>query len=180
MRVLRWIRSYPEAVLAVAVAALAVWVVADWSSPGNSPRAGGPARVLPDRDGGVASATLFEPPPARPMAAADGPGHEQPAPVPVSVLPKLKAGMTRSQVEELLGLPAPDQVQPVTLGDGRLTYRTAYELAELDLPPTVRPIQPRPRVPAPPRDPSSVVALEFDASRPGHPLVQVLYPDPLF
>jgi hypothetical protein len=46
---------------------------------------------------------------------------------------------------------------------------------------TIRPFLSRSRVLPPPSEPGSVViALEFDASRPGHPLVEVLYPDPLF
>ena len=48
--------------------------------------------------------------------------------------------MTRVEVETLLGPPGADDVSPVFTADGRTTYRMAYELADPDTPPTVRPL----------------------------------------
>lgn len=103
------------------------------------------------------------------------------------VLPKLKPGMTRVEIEDLLGPPTSNSLQPVVAADGRLTYHTAYELADPDPLMTVRPIRaggrrlPTPPVadPGPPAPPA-LLALEFDASKPGHPLIGVVYLDPLF
>ncbi len=108
-------------------------------------------------------------------------------------LPKLKPGMTRVEVEEILGPPAADALHPVTVNEGRVTYRTAYALAEPDAPLTIRPLKasvrrlpPIPREIAPQVAPTAratataAVALEFDASKPGHPLVEIHFLDPLF
>ena len=98
----------------------------------------------------------------------------------VVALPALKPGMTRAEVEGLLGLPPADQIQGVTVNEGRMTYRTTYELSEQGVPMTIRPIKSRARVPSRSVAPHSSIALEYDASQPGHPLLQVLYSDPLF
>ena len=169
MRVLRRIRNHPVAVLCVAAAGLGAWVAADLLGLRDTPRNPPPLRALPKPP--VALLAEREAP-APPAVAARG------LPVPVEVLPRLKPGMTRVEVEGLLG--SPDRVCPVSADDGRLTYRTAYELADPELPMTIRPILIRPRLAPRPGDPKSLVALEYDASRPGHPLVEVFYPDPLF
>ena len=81
-----------------------------------------------------------------------------------------------------MGVPAAQDILPATVADGRVTYHTAYE-ADFAPVPTVRPIKfPLPRPPAATRDPvgRTVVTLEYDASKPGHPLLGVHYPDPLF
>jgi hypothetical protein len=95
-------------------------------------------------------------------------------------LPLLRPGMKRVEVEFFLGPPTPDRILPVTLNDGRLTYSTAYELTDLEPPMTIRPIRPQPRVSSPNDGPRSMIGLVFDASEPGHPLLHILYPDPLF
>jgi hypothetical protein len=80
--------------------------------------------------------------------------------------------MSRTEVEGVLGPPPADRVLPVR-GDAA-TYLTGYPALFGPVPPvqiTRRTLPPRP---------DAHVALEFDASRPGHPLVQVHYPDPLF
>ncbi|MBY0458609.1 MAG: hypothetical protein K2V38_14815, partial [Gemmataceae bacterium] len=71
-------------------------------------------------------------------------------------------------------------IAPVQVTEGGLTYRVAYE-ADFGPPPTVRPVQPLTkgtdkgaRAPAVP-----LITLEFDATRPGHPLVRVHIPQPL-
>jgi hypothetical protein len=178
MRVLRHIRDNPILVLTVAVVGLITWVAADLLIP-PSPKE---VSILPD-------SLQFSPPPRLlpgPGAMADAPEGialaqmtaQRNLPVQAAVLPKLKAGMTRLEVEEILGPPIPDRIQPVTASEGRLTYLTAYELADPGPPMTVRPITPSSRRPA--STPLSYLALEYDASRPGHPLLEVLYPDPLF
>jgi hypothetical protein len=102
--------------------------------------------------------------------------------VSVDLLPRLKPGMSRVEIEKVIGPPSPDSLDPVTMIDGRAVYRTAYELAESEAPHTVRPIRriPRPPVVDEPPGPKSLVALEFDASQPGHPLIEIHYLDPLF
>ena len=102
-------------------------------------------------------------------------------PVTVGMLPKLKPGMTRIEVEQLLGPPAADQLQPVTQTNGSPTYCTAYELIDSEIPMTIRPIQPKTaRIPDRSAETKTHVTLEYDASKPGHPLIEVHYPDPLF
>ena len=167
MRVLDRIRRNPAAVLSVVVATILGWVASGLLNPPPVPPPPGPKLALRPL----------------PVPVLDGLEGAVPIdgerPVPVEALPKLRPGMTRAEVEKVLGPPGPGGLHPVTVSEGRLTYRTAYELAEPDLPATVRLIV-RPRVPARPTDPKSQVALEFDASKPGHPLVEVLYLDPLF
>ncbi|MBP3958635.1 hypothetical protein J8F10_25590 [Gemmata sp. G18] len=85
--------------------------------------------------------------------------------------------MTRTEVEGLVGAPVPSDIHPATITGGKVTYHTAYE-ADLEPPATVRPIRHTKVIgPAPAR---TLVTLEFDATQPGHPLVEVHYPDPLF
>jgi len=170
MRLLRSIRENPIVVLGVAIAVLIAWIAVDSSK--------GPL-ALPSHSAlqAAESVELAQPIPAQTLLPT-APGF--PA-VSVAMLPKLKPGMTRVEVEDLLGPPNADRVEPVTITNGRMCYRTTYELDDLGTPMTVRPIQFGARIlPPPPRQPRSLVALEFDASQPGHPLIEVLYPDPLF
>jgi hypothetical protein len=99
------------------------------------------------------------------------------------VLAKLKPGMTRAEVEGVLGTPGPQDIHPATISDGIVTYNTTYT-ADLGPPATVRPIRPHPKFPVPVRDAKpatpTVVILQFDATKPGHPLLGIYYPDPLF
>jgi hypothetical protein len=163
MRVLDTIRRNPVAGLAIVAAGIGGWIAAGLLD-------NGPPSVEPPP--GEMSLRIAEVPRIPPP-----PGS---ATVSLAVLPKLKLGMTRVEVEDLLGPPTADAVQPVTVIDGRLRYRAAYDLGEPDPPATIRPIR-RPRLPMPiPDPPLPRVALEFDASKPGHPLVEVLYLDPLF
>jgi hypothetical protein len=93
------------------------------------------------------------------------------------LLPKLKPGMTRTEVEGLIGAPAPADLHPAAVAQGKVTYSTTYE-ADLGPPPTVRPIGAL--RPSPNPKGRAVVRLEFDATKPGHPLLEIHYPDPLF
>lgn len=167
MRFLRTLRQHPLALLAAVAVAFVGWVWWD---------------ALPARDP-VAQSTLD----------AAGPIYTRDLPVPPEFpdeesdptrgIPKLKPGMTRAEVEKLVGGPVDNRVSPATVTDGRVTYHAAYE-ADFGPAATVRPIaRSRARVSVEPTAPvvdRTLVTLEFDASRPGHPLVGVHYPDPLF
>ena len=170
MRLLRRLRNHPFVLLIGLAAGFGTWLVADRLGPDPQPRALDPA------DGSMVaaapSATVVDAP--QPVAV-----------VPLTALPHLKAGMSRVAVENLLGTPRPDQLGPVVVQDGRVIYQTAYPV---DLEPepvmTLRPMGRR-WIPNPPPSksrpiPETLLTLEFDASRPGHPLVGVQYPDPLF
>jgi hypothetical protein len=175
MRFLRLIRRHPLALLGAIAVAFVVWLWRDalptrqadlTEAETHVPRS--PRRVLPPpAEHGVVS-DLLPPSDAAPKLA------------------KLKPGMSRAEVEQLVGPPAAHHVSPATVADGRVTYHTAYE-ADFGPPPTVRPIQTHARLPdrrPVPREPElagrTLVTLEFDATKPGHPLVGIHYPDPLF
>jgi hypothetical protein len=72
----------------------------------------------------------------------------------------VRPGMARAEVEEVLGRPAPDAVGPVVGDGGRAVYVIRYP-AELDGPVWCAPDL---------RGPCEAV-LEYDAARPGHPLL---------
>lgn len=95
------------------------------------------------------------------------------------LVPQLRPGMSRSEVEALIGPPPADLVTPVVESNGRMTYHASY-LANLDAPAPKPENFSRRSVPAPQPVAKSVISLEFDATRPGHPLVRVQYADPLF
>lgn len=171
MRFLDPIQKNPVAALAVVLAGITGWVAAGLFAPGDPlPPPQQSAKELP------APGLQF-------LSDEDMAKSRESRPLSVAVLPRLKAGMTRSQVEGVVGPPSDDSLHPVSLIGGRMTYCTAYDLAEPDLS-TVRPIAPRsrvlPRPPAPLTPPKSLVALEYDASKPGHPLIEVYFLDPLF
>jgi hypothetical protein len=170
MQALQRIRNNPIAVLGLLAVAFFVWILSDYRAS-QVPQ--------PEFKTVVASDTpltnrkkLLPPPPA---------SVTQPQPVSIELLPKLKPGMPRSEVEKLLGPPAPDSLQPVTQANGRFTYCSAYELLDLEPPMTIRPIRPKTPQHAPKQgEPKALVTIEYDASKPGHPLIEVHYPDPLF
>jgi len=97
----------------------------------------------------------------------------RPSVVTADLITQLQPGMTRVEVEELIGLPPAQLVHPVSKVDGRLTYRASY-LANLE-PPRGQPAGAAPLIPAA----RSMIALEYDATRPGHPLLKVYVPDPM-
>jgi hypothetical protein len=181
MRLSRAIRENPFVILCAALVALLGWVATDLARQKPSKEARVPLDLsLPPSAPPLDSNLSFAP--VRPGLAADEPITAMASRITVAMLPKLKAGMTRTQVESLIGAPTADQVQPVSNSGGRVTYRTAYAIDDLGTPMTIRPIQPRarPRPALPSADTALVVALEFDASLPGHPLVEIVFPDPLF
>ena len=166
MRPLHYLRRNPLVILGAFAAAFAVWVW--WDSAPDVPQ--------PELQGGPSGA-LVRVLPIPTLTEVDG---IAPGQVTAQALPKLKPGMTRTEVEGLVGAPAAD-ISPATVADGRVTYRMTYE-ADLGPPGTVRPLsssRARGSRAAEPTD-REVVALEFDATKPGHPLVGVHYPDPLF
>lgn len=175
MRVFRVLRRHPLAVLGALALGFVAWLWRDAFGPGgwrepevvNFVIVSGPPQLPPPPLG-----------PVQPLEAArpDPRGTAQ-------VLSKLKPGMTRAEVEGLVGTPAPDHIHPATAADGQVTYSTSYE-ADLGPAPTVRPIRTHRPAPAAATEPKSlrlwVVTLQFDATKPGHPLVGIFYPDPLF
>lgn len=169
MRLLDPIRNNPVAALCVVVAGVVGWAASGFLRPDPQPVGHNGPELAPPVQGfrPVTDMDDFTPTP---------PEHQS---IPADMLPRLKPGMTRVEIETILGPPTATSLHPVTVTGGKPTYQMAYELAEPDAPPTVRPL----RIPRPPRDPGqpkSLVALEFDASQPGHPLLGVLYLDPLF
>lgn len=167
MRFLRAIRQHPLALLAVASVAFVGWVWWD---------------ALPSGDP-IAQSTTEAVGPMRTRDLPLPPEFPDEEPDPTRGIPKLKPGMMRAEVEKLVGGPVDNRVSPATVTDGRVTYHAAYE-ADFGPAATVRPIA-RTRVKAPveptaPPVDRTLVTLEFDASKPGHPLVGVHYPDPLF
>jgi hypothetical protein len=169
MRLLNFVRRHPISVLSLGVAAFAVWL---WAHQSELPPPGdeqGPPPTLSQVPPRVVSKKPF--PGAAPLTRPNPSDTAQ-------VLPKLKPGMTRAEVEELVGVPAAQDILPATVVDGKVRYCTTYE-ADLEPPPTVRPI--RTAHGRPPRPSArTVVALEFDATKPGHPLISIHYSDPLF
>lgn len=169
MRHVRFLRRNPLLVLAALAVAFAGWVCWDaLGPPAGDPvpasEALRPSRALPAFT--AAAMVDGEPvPPKEPRESA------------AQAIPKLKPGMSRAEVEGLVGAPVPGNISPATAADGRIVYHTQYQ-ADLSPPATVRPIG-RARA-LPPPAPPALVTLEFDATKPGHPLVGVYYPDPLF
>lgn len=168
MRPLRFLRRNPLPVLAALVVAFVGWIYWDAVAPPPVleviPAPSGLARPLPSLVNDSVLDTVLMPVRLSPEGTA-------------KVLPKLKPGMPRIEVEGLVGVPGTDNISAATVTDGRVFYRTWYE-ADLSPPPTVRPIGGNRRLRPP--APLELVTLEFDATKPGHPLVGIYYPDPLF
>jgi hypothetical protein len=93
--------------------------------------------------------TEVSPHPAPPVPAVTS---RESRPKAEDILAKLRPGMLRADVEAILG-PA-KSVDSIRSGDGRLSYRATF---------ASNPMHP----PLPPLE------LEFDATRPGHPLIIV-------
>lgn len=120
----------------------------------------------------------FAPPGYDPAAARSRPLPPDPAVVDLDMLPQLQPGMSRAEVEDVIGLPPSGHVEPIAGGiNGRVTYRTAYPM---DLTRGGGRRGGRAAPPPAPAGPQCCIAFEFDATLPGHPLVNVYYPDPLF
>ncbi|MBN9119619.1 MAG: hypothetical protein J0I06_10770 [Planctomycetes bacterium] len=175
MRFVRFVRRHPLVLLGGIAVAFVGWVWWDaipappWGVPEANPVSHGETL---EREPAIRRLRVLPPD----VRTAEGLRAEA-----TTGLAKLKPGMPRAEVEKLVGPPAAEHVYPATVADGRVTYQAAYE-ADLGPPPTVRPIRTQ-RLPVP-REPDShgrmLVTLEFDATKPGHPLVGIHYPDPLF
>lgn len=149
------VRNHPVVLLGVIAVGFGTWVASDATAPRNPgplPEAFAPREPLVMR--------AVAPPPVPP-------GTDVPAVaastrvVTASMVPRLHPGMSRVEVEGLIGPPEAGMIHPVRNVNGRLTYRATYP-AELAGP-----------VPAGAPVSRSLIGLEFDASAPGHPLVQV-------
>jgi hypothetical protein len=173
MQVLNVIRRNPVAGLLVVAAGILGWIGAGLV---NLP-------AKPEESRALVGPRRLPTPEAFPDAiAVDVTNPEIPSEVrarTLTLLPKLRPGMTRVEVEGILGPPTADGIHPVTVTDGQARYRAAYDLADPDPPATIRPIK-NFRLFPPRQEPGAHVALEFDASKPGHPLIEILYLDPLF
>jgi hypothetical protein len=154
MQVFRVLENHPAAVLAAAAVGFAAWVAANPPQSRARPVPQVEVVSVPDK------AALMPPPPAN--------GSCTPL-----TLAMLRPGMPRVEVEGLLGAPPADLVMP--FDPGSATYLTGYPALFGPIPVAVfeRRVLPSPT-------PDTRVAVEFDATRPGHPLVRVHYPDPLF
>jgi hypothetical protein len=168
MRILHTLRRNPVAALLIVVAGIGGWLAAGLRKTPTPPQLTQQLTPRPPL-----------PPIGEYLAGLNHPVTERHI-ASMSNLPKLKLGMTRVEVEDVIGPPAADSLRPITVTDGRATYQTAYDLAEPDLPSTVRPIKARPRILPRPATSQALVALVFDASKPGHPLLEIRYLDPLF
>ncbi len=179
MRPLRFLRQRPVALFGIAVCAFVVWIAREAVDDGD-PRLLQPTDPRP---GLTAADATNEPVPLKRFLPAPPPPPGKAKSTPqatAQVLPKLKPGMTRTEVEEIVGAPDPGDIRPATVAGGRVTYHTAYE-TDLGPLPTVRPMTPPTpsRVPAAREPARRLVTLEFDATQPGHPLLQIHYPEPV-
>jgi hypothetical protein len=169
MRFIRAVARYPIAVLGLFALAFVIWLWRD-AIPINQPDPLDADQVkMAQNDPDWPPRKKLPAPIAAPFVPLPPGGHP---------LAKIKPGMTRAEVEELVGAPAPQDIHPVTVADGKVTYMTAYE-ADLGPAATIRPITPRAHAPKAPAG-RTVVTLEYDATKPGHPLLGIHYPDPLF
>jgi hypothetical protein len=165
---IRPVLRHPIALLACFALAFVVWLwrdsVSDSRHPGAENQAEGPR-------GATLPFPVKPPPPTIPGKKWRLPVQDNTS---TDLLAKLKPGMTRAEVDSLVGIPAPQDVYPVTVADGKVTYQTAYD-ADLGAVPSIRPVQPPTK-----RNPKgrTLVTLEFDATKPGHPLLSVSYPQP--
>lgn len=172
MRVLHFLHRNPIAILALVTVGFIAWLWRDALPTAQQPPSEPSVRPDPNLP-------LQRKIPLPPGVVLSGPLSPQQA---GQVLPKLKLGMTRTEVESLVGTPSPADVLPATVADGKVTYRIAYD-ADLSPPVPIRPIRPRRPIPKEfepqPKD-RMLVMLEFDATKTGHPLLEIHYPDPLF
>lgn len=180
MSPVKFVRRYPLVVVVAVGVASAAWMVSDVFRPYPGPAFYDPRMPTNQAPSGE---PLDVPPPT--LALKPRPGspeaEKRSLVVRADLLPKLKPGMTRAEVEGLVGAPAPEDVQPAVVAGERVTYQTSYEF---DLGPaaTIRPID-TPRLPR--ERPATLhaargrVTLEFDATKPGHPLVEIRCTEPL-
>ena len=140
VRTLDHITQRPLIVLGVLVAAFVLWVAADARAP--KPKA------VPAPPQGLEPPMTAELSRMRTVGAA---------------LRGVQEGMSRAEVEAILGRPSPRDIRPVERANGRVVYRTHY-LAFL-----AGPLPFAPHV-----DGYCEAILEYDAAAPGHPLLRIL------
>jgi len=163
MKPMQFLRNHPLLLAVIVVIAFGSWLVYDGLPPPATP----PDGASPLRVAEVSLRVL----PEDPLAGTRLRDPSRPGVVTADLITRLHPGMTRVDVEELIGLPPAGLVQPVSSVDGKLIYRASY-LANLE--------PRRDSVPAGASpSPRSIIALEYDAGRPGHPLVKVHIPDPM-
>jgi hypothetical protein len=154
MRILDAVRNHPVVLFAAVIVAFAAWVGLDTTSRSDAAPLGPPEPLT------LQAAVPLPPMPDLPA---------QTTVVTAAMVNRLHPGMTRTDVEGLIG--PPPGVDPVSNVDGRLTYRATYPAAlGAPQPPTSATSAANPQ--------RSVIGLEFDATQPGHPLVRVHIPDP--
>lgn len=145
----RAVLSHPGTVLGAFALAFAGWL--GWDLCGRQPQ---PA-VAPE-DSGVAD--LGRRPLPRPLPTTEAAkAHTPPT---TEALAQLKPGMTRAEVEGVVGTPAAHDIHPAIVEGMRVTYQIAYEVEQN---PPLGDMQTR----------KQQIKLEYDATQPGHPLVGV-------
>jgi hypothetical protein len=175
MGLLDFVRRSPVTVLGAFCVALGVWVWCD-SAPNHQPRVVGAQPSEPDSAQVCPNAGLDD---ERPFCG----GEERAKPNPqntTQILSKLKPGMLRTEVEALAGVPATQNIHPATITDGQVRYQVTYE-ADFQPVPLVRVLSAsRPRSVEGDPKPRILVTLEYDATKPGHPLLGLSYSGRLF
>ncbi|MFO0805620.1 MAG: hypothetical protein U0791_21165 [Gemmataceae bacterium] len=154
MTLLNVLRNHPVALAGVLFAAFAAWVASDFAGRAVPPAP--PADAL--------QVVEIQAPPSDDLQLP----AQRPGVVTADLLTRLQPGMARAAVEQLIGLPPAGLVHPVAVVDGRFVYRASY-LANLESG-FGRNASPAAR---------SLIAIEFDAGSPGHPLLKVHVPDPM-
>jgi hypothetical protein len=130
---------HPAGVMGLLACAFIAWLWHDAASPEELPPLGSELRV-------VASIPIQLDPVLPPEPKL------KPSPREIAQLvAKLKPGMTRAEVEGLVGEAAQGDIQPPIIGGTRTTYKAR-----------------------------TLVTLEFDATKPGHPLLGIRYQEPGF
>lgn len=158
MNLLTAIRNHPLSLAAGLLLAFGGWVAFDAAGRSRAPDE--PLNAPPVN---VPSAMALKPPhldDTVQIAPARDPFR--PGVVTADLIPRLQPGMARAAVEELIGVPPAALVHPVSIVDGKFIYRASY-LANLES--GADQFSPVPR---------SIIAIEFDAGSPGHPLLKVL------
>lgn len=156
MRFFSRVRNAPVLLLVVVLIGFGLWVASDLPAD----------RPPPSPMGG---------PPQMSLAAPEELSASLPTSGPLVVTPemvsRLQPGMTRSEVEAVIGPPPAELVHPVAVVNGKHVYQADY-LANLDAPQFGTRMAGGRSVPVP-VVPKTLIAVEFDASRPGHPLLKI-------
>ncbi len=174
MQPLQFLRNHPVALAVVLGVGFAAWLAFDAvrQPNGSTTQLSTSDSSIPNPEGmEVRARRLLPLDPMDPSTQVRNAIH--PGVVTSDLLPRLQPGMARVEVEGLIGTPPAQLVYPVSNVDGRLIYRASY-LANFEPPPPA-PVG----VPLPVPPVRTMIGLEFDAERPGHPLIKVHVPDPM-